>query len=80
MHLYNFFPENALESLLGILERLYQKLDAINRSVGLDVSTLGETPTPKDFGFIRDLFGCLGGSSDKCCLFQGLFEQCPQPG
>jgi len=56
VYLYNFFPEDVLESILGILERLYEKLDSINRSVGLDVSTLGETPNPKDFGYIRELF------------------------
>ncbi len=71
VHLYNFFPEDALESLLGILERLYQKLDAINRSVGLDVSTLGETPTPKDFGFIRDLFA---GKAEVLEELEGMSE------
>ncbi|MGB9700577.1 MAG: helicase-related protein [Thermodesulfobacteriota bacterium] len=56
IYLYNFFPEDALESILGILQRLYTKLEAINLSVGLDASILGETPNPKDFGYIRDLF------------------------
>jgi len=56
INVYNFFPEDELESLLNLLKRLYSKLDAINRSVGLDVSVLGETPNPKDFGYIRDIF------------------------
>ncbi len=56
IHVYNFFPEEELESILNLLKRLYNKLDAINRSVGLDVSVLGETPNPKDFGYIRDIF------------------------
>lgn len=56
IHVYNFFPEDELESLLGLLQRLYEKLDAINRSVGLDSSVLGEPPNPKDFGYIRDIF------------------------
>jgi len=56
IHVYNFFPEDELDSMLNLLKRLYNKLDAINRSVGLDVSVLGETPNPKDFGYIRDIF------------------------
>jgi hypothetical protein len=71
VHLYDFFPEDALESLLGIVERLYTKLDAINRSVGLDASTLGETPTPKDFGFIRDLFA---GKTEVLEELEGMSE------
>ena len=53
VHVYNFFPEDALERLLRLMERLYSKLDAINRSVGLDASVLGETPNPQDFNTIR---------------------------
>lgn len=49
IHVYNFSPEDALENLLGLLERLYKKLDAINRTVGLDASVLGEVPNPMDF-------------------------------
>jgi len=56
VHIYNFFPEDALESLLGLMERLYKKLDAINRSVGLDASTIGETPNPKEFGYVHQLY------------------------
>jgi len=55
VHVYNFFPEDRLESLLNLVERLYQKLDAIRRSVGSDASTLGETIDPKDFNAIRRL-------------------------
>jgi len=52
VHVYNFFPEDRLESLLSLVQRLYEKLDAIKRSVGLDASTLGETVDPKDFNAI----------------------------
>ncbi len=52
---YNFFPEEELENLLRILERLYEKLHAINRTVGLDASVLGETPNPMDFNILRRL-------------------------
>ncbi len=50
---YNFHPEDKLEELLGLMDRLYQKLDAINRSVGLDASVLGEAPNPMDFNTLR---------------------------
>lgn len=49
---YNFIPEDSLEELLGLLRRLREKLDAINRTVGLDTSVLGEPPDPKDFNAI----------------------------
>ncbi|HID11274.1 MAG TPA: hypothetical protein EYP17_08250, partial [Candidatus Latescibacteria bacterium] len=53
VHVYNFFPEEELEELLGLLGRLYEKLNAINRTVGLDASVLGETPNPMDFNILR---------------------------
>jgi|Deesub1362A_J573_1020465.scaffolds.fasta_scaffold02208_6 SNF2 family DNA or RNA helicase len=40
IHVYNFFPEEELEDLLGLLGRLHYKLEAINRTVGLDASVL----------------------------------------
>jgi len=55
IYVYNFFPEEELDELLGLLERLHQKLDAINRTVGLDASVLGETPNPMDFNILRRL-------------------------
>ena len=53
IHVYNFFPEEELEEILGLLDRLRQKLDAINRTVGLDASVLGEKPNPMDFNILR---------------------------
>jgi len=53
--IYNFFPEEELEELLGLLKRLYEKLEAINRTVGLDASILGETPNPMNFNILRRL-------------------------
>ncbi|MCL4459620.1 MAG: phospholipase D-like domain-containing protein [Chloroflexi bacterium] len=53
VHIFNFFPEDNLEALLKLVERLYEKLDAIKRSVGLDASTLGEAVDPKEFNAIR---------------------------
>lgn len=53
IHVHNFIPEDALERLLGLMERLWKKLERINRSVGLDASVLGETPNPMDFNTLR---------------------------
>ncbi|MGB9878137.1 MAG: helicase-related protein, partial [bacterium] len=53
IHIYNFFPEDKLENLLHLLERLYAKLEAINRAVGLDASVLGEMPNPMDFNTLK---------------------------
>jgi superfamily II DNA or RNA helicase len=53
VHVYNFFPEDRLESLLNLVHRLYEKLDAIKRTIGLDASTLGETVDPRDFNTIK---------------------------
>ncbi|GIV04293.1 MAG: hypothetical protein KatS3mg015_3123 [Fimbriimonadales bacterium] len=53
IHVYNFFPEEELDEILGLLDRLRKKLDAINRTVGLDASILGETPNPLDFNVLR---------------------------
>ena len=53
IHIYNFFPEEELDQLLGLMDRLHRKLEAINRTVGLDASVLGETPNPMDFNILR---------------------------
>ncbi|GIV08377.1 MAG: hypothetical protein KatS3mg019_0468 [Fimbriimonadales bacterium] len=50
---YNFIPEDALEDLLGLMQRLLDKLGQINRTVGLDASVLGEAPNPMDFNTLR---------------------------
>ena len=60
VHVYNFYPEDTLEDLLRLMQRLYEKLDAINRAVGLDASVLGETPNPMDFNTLRRI-----GEEDK---------------
>jgi hypothetical protein len=50
---YNFNPEDALEDLLHLVERIYNKLEGINRSIGLDASVMGERPNPQDFNAIQ---------------------------
>jgi len=53
VYVYNFFPEDKLENLLGLMNKLRKKLDAINKTIGLDASVLGETPNPRDFNTLR---------------------------
>jgi len=55
VHLFNFFPEDRLEDLLGIMKRLGEKMDDIRRTVGLDAKVLdpAELVGPKDFNALR---------------------------
>jgi superfamily II DNA or RNA helicase len=53
IEVYNFIPEDALEELLRLMKRLHEKLQAINRTVGLDASVLGEAPNPMDFNTLQ---------------------------
>jgi len=47
LYIYNCFPEEGLENLLGLVERLRQRIATIDREVGLDASVLGETISDK---------------------------------
>jgi superfamily II DNA or RNA helicase len=53
VHSYNFIPEDALESLIRLMQRLRERLEAINRAGLLDTPVLGELPTPQDFNALR---------------------------
>ena len=53
LHIYNMFPERELESLLGLVRNLTQKIDVINQTGFLDASVLGEVVTPRDFNTIK---------------------------
>ena len=47
LFIYNCFPEQGLENLLGLVKRLQQRIATIDREVGLDGSVLGETISDK---------------------------------
>ena len=47
LSVYNCFPEEGLEDLLGLVKRLQQRIATIDREVGLDASVLGETISEK---------------------------------
>ncbi|MCS7127160.1 MAG: helicase-related protein [Thaumarchaeota archaeon] len=56
VYLINVLPRNgdpedpeSLEYFLGLMQRLYQRLEMIRETIGLDASTLGEEAAIKDF-------------------------------
>ncbi len=56
IYLYNVLPSRGspddpttLEHFLNLMTRLYERLEAIRETVGIDASTLGEEAAPKDF-------------------------------
>jgi len=58
VYLTNLLPKNgdpndpaSLEHFIGLMQKLYSRLEAIRSTIGLDASTLGEEAAPKDFGF-----------------------------
>ncbi len=53
--LYNVFPEADLESLLGLVQRLSERIAQIDQTVGLDASVLGEAISPRSLEQLRQL-------------------------
>jgi superfamily II DNA or RNA helicase len=51
--IYNMFPEEGLERLLGLVESLSRKICDIDRAGFLDASILGETVHPQNFNTLR---------------------------
>ncbi len=56
VYLFNVLPHQggpddptSLEYFLGLMTRLYQRLEAIRATIGLDASTLGEEAIPRDY-------------------------------
>ena len=55
LFIYNCFPEEGLETLLGLVARLQQRIAMIDREVGLDASVLGETISERSLEELRRL-------------------------
>lgn len=55
IEIYNFFPEQGLEELLGLVERLQRRIADISRTVGLDSSVLGEAISTRSLEELRRL-------------------------
>ena len=51
--IYNMFPDEGLERLLGLVERLSQRISDIDSLGLLDASVLGETVHPRNFNTLR---------------------------
>src|SRR5215510_12070842 len=51
--IYNMFPDEGLERLLGLVESLSRKIADIDQAGFLDASVLGETVHPRDFNTLR---------------------------
>lgn len=51
--IHNFFPDEGLERLLGLVKSLQTKIQQIDATVGLDASVLGEAIDPKVFNTIK---------------------------
>jgi hypothetical protein len=67
----NIFPDQELESLLKLVERLQERLRAINETIGLDASVLGELIDPKTFNTLRE----LAGGDDRSLAFWGQVSE-----
>lgn len=55
LHIFNCFPQTGLEQLLGLVERLQDRIRDIDRTVGLDASILGETVSSRSLEQLRRL-------------------------
>jgi superfamily II DNA or RNA helicase len=53
INIYNLFPDAGLERLLGLVERLSQKITQIDATGFLDASVLGEAVHPRNFNTLR---------------------------
>src|SRR5439155_8899537 len=51
--IYNMFPDEGLEKLLGLVDSLNRKILDIDRTGFLDASVLGETVHPRNFNPLR---------------------------
>ncbi|CAN1210851.1 DEAD/DEAH box helicase family protein [Tumidithrix helvetica PCC 7403] len=55
LFIYNCFPEEGLENLLGLVKRLQERIATIDREIGLDGSVLGETISDRSIEELRKL-------------------------
>lgn len=68
--IYNFRPEQQLESYLQLVRKLQDKIDLIRYTVGTDQSILDEDPSPQDF--TEDLYS--RDEKKRMEAFQKIFE------
>ncbi|MBI2502008.1 MAG: hypothetical protein HYW07_02095 [Candidatus Latescibacteria bacterium] len=51
--IYNMYPDEGLERLLGLVESLSRKIADIDQAGFLDASVLGEVVHPRNFNTLR---------------------------
>ncbi|MFB8791173.1 MAG: helicase-related protein [Potamolinea sp.] len=61
LFIYNCFPEEGLETLLGLVKRLQNRIAMIDQEVGLDASVLGEIISDKS---LEELYRLKQADSD----------------
>jgi hypothetical protein len=67
----NIFPADDLEALLRLVERIQVRLTAINETIGLDASVLGELVTPRTFNTLRE----LAAGDDSSLVYWGQVSE-----
>src|SRR5690606_11489734 len=55
LHVFNCFPQDGLETMLNLVQRLQDRIRDIDRTVGLDASILGETISARSLAQLRRL-------------------------
>ena len=68
--IYNFRPEEQLESYLRLVQKLQDKINLIRYTIGSDQSVLDEEPIPQDF--TEDLYS--RDEKKRMAAFQKIFE------
>jgi len=68
--IYNFRPEEQLESYLRLVRKLQDKINLIRYTIGSDQSVLDEEPIPQDF--TEDLYS--RDEKKRFAAFQKIFE------
>lgn len=67
----NIFPDQELEALLRLVERLQDRLRAINETISLDASVLGELIDERTFNTLRE----LAAGDDSSLKFWGQVSE-----
>jgi superfamily II DNA or RNA helicase len=55
LHIYNCFPQDGLETMLNLVQRLQERIRDIERTVGLDASILGEVISARSLAQLKQL-------------------------
>jgi superfamily II DNA or RNA helicase len=55
LHVFNCFPQDGLETMLNLVQRLQDRIRDIDRTVGLDASILGEAISARSLAQLRRL-------------------------